>query len=195
MRCLRCEDMKFSCSGVRMREDSFLFIYFRGDILAFMLGKSEIRSFDVSGSADNTCRDCCSALVLLPSLFSVDMADWVSSPCCRLRQSTLLGEARPGQALESWCSASRQPRAFMVPMLTMRVLREVLNECKNTQIHKAENECDLNARPPVLQAGLRNNAGGRCLLSSSLIKSSSPVLSTGPQSWERTGKGLEVGWN
>lgn len=30
----------------------------------------------------------------------------------------------------------------------MRVLLEVLNECKNTQIHKAENECDLNARPP-----------------------------------------------
>ncbi len=34
-----------------------------------------------------------------------------------------------------------------------------------------------------------------CLLSASLIKSNSPVPSTGPQSWERTEKGQEVGWN
>lgn len=48
---------------------------------------------------------------------------------------------------------------------------------------------------PVLQAGLSNNAGGGCLLSASLIKSNSPVPATGPQSWVRTEKGQEVGWN
>lgn len=47
----------------------------------------------------------------------------------------------------------------------------------------------------VLWAGLSNNAGGRCLHSASLIKSCSPVPSTGPSSWERTEKGQEVGWN
>lgn len=47
----------------------------------------------------------------------------------------------------------------------------------------------------VLWAGLCNNTGGRCLLSASLIKSKSPAPSTGPQSCERTDKGLEVGWN
>lgn len=48
---------------------------------------------------------------------------------------------------------------------------------------------------PVLWAGLSNNAGGRCLLCASLIKSNSPVPSTDPQSWKRTKKGQEVGWN
>lgn len=47
----------------------------------------------------------------------------------------------------------------------------------------------------MLCAGLSNNAGGRCLLSASLIKSNSPVPLTGLQSWERTEKGQEVGWN
>lgn len=48
---------------------------------------------------------------------------------------------------------------------------------------------------PVLCASLSNNAGGRCLLSASLIKFNSPVRSSGPQSWKRTEKGHEVGWN
>lgn len=48
---------------------------------------------------------------------------------------------------------------------------------------------------PVLWAGLSNIAGGRCLLSGSLIKSNSSVSSTDPPSWERTEKGQEVGWN
>ncbi|KAA8596084.1 hypothetical protein FQN60_011375, partial [Etheostoma spectabile] len=50
-----------------------------GDILPFTLCKSDMWGSDMSGTADNTGRGCCSVLMLLPSLFSADIAAWVSS--------------------------------------------------------------------------------------------------------------------
>lgn len=83
---LRCKDMEFSSSGVKITGDS-LFFYFRGDIFTCMLWKSEMLGSDVSSSADNTCRGCYSTLVLLPSLLIVHIADWVSSLYCHLQQT------------------------------------------------------------------------------------------------------------
>lgn len=102
----------------------------------------------MSGTADNTGRGCCSVLMVLPSLFSADIAAWVSSRA--VVYSTLLGEARPGQArlLLSHGAVSTGSLGLSQSRCSQCILHEVLNECKNTHIHKAENECDPNAVPP-----------------------------------------------
>ena len=96
---------------------------------------------DMSDTADNTRRGCCCALMLLPNLFSVDSADWVSSRAVVYEQSTLLGEVRLGQTrlISSHGAASTGSLGLSQSRCSQCILHEVLNECKNTQTHKAEN--------------------------------------------------------
>ena len=139
---------------------------------------------DMSGSADNTCRACCSALMLLPSLLSVDIADWVSSPCCRLQQSSLLGEARPGQTrlILSHGAVGTGRLGLSQSRRSQCILHEVLNECKNTQIHKAENECDLNARPPCCGQACATTLEEDVCSAPASLNPTAQSPSTGPQS-------------
>lgn len=58
---------------MRIRERFFL------EGIFCLLHHKNQKTSALSVSADNICRGCCSALVLLPRLFSVDIADWVSS--------------------------------------------------------------------------------------------------------------------
>lgn len=70
-------------------------------------------------------------------------------PCCRLQQNTVLGETRPGQTrlILSHGAVSTGSLGLSQSRWSQCILHEVLNEYKNTQIHKAENECNLNAKP------------------------------------------------
>lgn len=90
----------------------------------------------MSGGADNTCRGCCRALVLLPSLFSADTADWVSSRA--VVYSRALCWEKPDQArLLSHGAVSAGSLRLSQSRCSQCILHEVLNEYKNTQIHKA----------------------------------------------------------
>lgn len=100
-----------------------------------MQWKSEMLGSDMSGSAGNTCRGCCSALVLLPSLLSVDIADWVSSRA--VVYSRALCWEKPDQArLLSHGAVSTGSLRLSQSRCSQCILHEVLNEYKSTQIHK-----------------------------------------------------------
>lgn len=77
------------------------------------------------------------AVVLLPSLFSVDIADWVSS--CAVVYSKALCWEKPDQArLLSHGAVSKGSLRLSQSRCSQCILHEVLNECKNTQTHTAE---------------------------------------------------------
>lgn len=68
-------------------------------------------------------------------------------------------------------------------------LREVVNEYDNTQKTQSRKMNVILKKLPVMWADWSNNAGGRCLLSASLIKKKKQkraAPSTDPQSRERS---------
>lgn len=124
-------------------EDKIQFL-FLGDILAFKLWKLEKLGADMSGSIDNTCRGCCSALMLLPRLGTADIAERFSS-------HAVIYWVKPDQGqtclILSHGTVNTGSLGLPQPWWSQCILHEVLNEYKNTQIHRAENECNLNAKP------------------------------------------------